>query len=186
MAGVRGIRATRVESCLAAFLLCLSLVEMVFSDEQPAPDPVRVISAAVPPVLVAFSRSAPRLAACGMAAVLLLQSVIPSTSGTLGTGFAWMAIGFALGAWLPRPWPWIGALAAAGVLRDLRSTDQDLADLLIDLAFLGFAFGAGRVVHPRAAQAQALSSRLELADDDRENRTREAVTHERAVIAREL
>ena len=186
MAVLSGVRPTRIESGLAAFLLCLSVVEMFFSDDQPAPDPIRLIMAVLPPVLVAFSRSSPRLAAAGMTCVLLLESVRASESGTLGTGFAWMAIAFALGAWMARPWRWAGGMGLAIVLSDLRGVDQDLTDLLVDLAFLGFAFAAGRLVHRRAMQAEALSSRLELADADRETRTREAVTRERAAIAREL
>jgi signal transduction histidine kinase len=186
MAGWRGFRPTRVESGLAGFLLTLSVIEMLFSDRQPSPDATRVIMAVVPPVLVAFSRSSPCLAATGTAGVLLLESVQGSTSGTLGTGFAWLAISFALGAWMARSWPWVGGLAVAGVLSDLRSVDRDLADLLIDLTFLGFAFAAGRVVHRRAARADALTSRLEVVDADHESQAKEAVTRERALIAREL
>lgn len=186
MAGWSGVRPTRVESGLAAFLLCLSVLEMLFSDEQPTPDAIRVISAVVPPVLVAFSRSSPRLAAAGMAGVFLLGSVRPSESGTLGVGFSWMALAFALGAWTPRPWPWVAGLVLTSVLSDLRSVDRDLADLLVDVAFLAFALAAGRVVHRRAMQAAALSSRLSLADADRASRMNDAVARERAVIAREL
>jgi signal transduction histidine kinase len=61
-----------------------------------------------------------------------------------------------------------------------------MSDLLIDLAFLGFAFAAGRVVHRRAMHVNALSSRLSIVDADHENQTKEAVNRERAVIAREL
>jgi signal transduction histidine kinase len=186
MARLRAVRPTWVESGLAVVLLCLSVVEMLFSDEQPTPDVTRVIMAVVPPVLVAFSRNSPALVAAGMTGVLMLESVQPGESGTLGTGFAWMAIAFALGAWLVRPWPWIGGMGLASVLADLRTVDRDLADLLIDLAFIGFAFAAGRVVHRRAMQASALSSRLQIADADRVSRTNEAVNRERALIAREL
>ena len=65
MARLRAVRPTGVESGLAVLLLCLSVVEMLFSDEQPTPDVTRVIMAVVPPVLVAFSRSSPSLAAAG-------------------------------------------------------------------------------------------------------------------------
>ncbi len=186
MAGWSGVRPTRVESGLAALLLTLSVVEMLFSDDQPPPDVTRVIMAVVPPALVAFSRSSPPLAATGVAGVMLLESVQASTSGTLGTGFAWMAIAFGLGAWMACPWPWVGGLALAGVLSDLRTYDQDLADLLVDLAFLGLAFAAGRVVHRRAARADALTSRLQIVDADHQSQEREAVVRERALIAREL
>ena len=186
MAGWRGVRPTRVESGLAAFLLTLSVVEMLFSDEQPSPNLTRVIMAVVPPVLVAFSRSSPPLAATCMAGVLLLESVEASTTGTLGTGFAWMAIAFGLGAWMARPWPWVGGLVVAGVLSDLRMVDQDSADLLVDLALLGFAFAAGRVAHRRAVRADALTSRLQVVDADYASQEKEAVIRERALIAREL
>ena len=186
MAGWIGVRATRVESALAALLLFLSVVEMLFSDEQPTPDLTRVVMAVVPPLLVAFSKSAPPLAASGMAAVLLLESIQATTSGTLGTGFAWMTIAFGLGAWMASPWLWVSGLALAGVISDVRMVDQDLADLLVDLALLGFAFAAGRVVHRRAMRADALTSRLQVVDADHESQEKEAVTRERALIAREL
>jgi signal transduction histidine kinase len=182
----RPLRPTRVESALGAVLLCLSIVEMLFSDEQPPPDAIRVISAVVPPLLVAFSRNHPRTAAGILVVVFALASVQPSESGTLGAGFAWLALLFALGAWSRQPWPWVAAVLLAGVVRDLRTVNWDLTDLLIDVAFLGFALAAGRVVHRRARQADALSARLRFADADRESRTEQAVAHERAVIAREL
>jgi len=171
---------------LGAVLLFLSLTEMLFSDEQPPPNLIRVISAVVPPVLVAFSRNYPRTGAGILVVVFALASVQPSESGTLGAGFAWMAVAFSLGAWSRRPWPWVAALLLAGVVRDLRTVNWDLADLLIDVAFLGFAVAAGRVVHRRSMHAEALTSRLRFADDERESRTQEAVARERAVIAREL
>jgi len=182
----RTLRPTRIESALGAVLLCYSVVEMLFSDEQPPPDVIRAISAMVPPVLVAFSRRAPQAAAAVLTGVFALASVQPSESGTLGAGFAWLALVFALGAWSRRPWPWLAALLLAGVLRDLRTINWDMTDTLIDVAFLAMAVAAGRVVHRRTMQADALTSRLQLADTDHERRTQEAVTRERAVIAREL
>jgi signal transduction histidine kinase len=186
VAGWKSLRPTWIESVVGALLLCLSLLEMFFSDEQPAPDLVRVVAAVVPPVLVAFSRSAPVVAVGGMIGVLLLQSIEPNESGTLGTGFSWFAISFAAGAWIARPRFWLVALVLSVVVNDARTIGYDLTDLLIDLAFLAFAFSVGRVVHRRTAQAESLSSRLELADADRERRMQEAVTRERGVIAREL
>ena len=186
MTRVRFVAPTRAESVLAGCLLCLSVVELLFSDEQPPPDPIRVISAVVPPVLVAFSRSAPRLASTGMMGVLVVTAVQPSTSGTLGTGFAWMTLVFALGAWVARPWPWVCSMLLVVALSDLRAVDRDAADLLIDLALLGLAFTAGRLVHRRTRHGEQLSSRLKLAEEDLEDRAREAVARERALIAREL
>jgi signal transduction histidine kinase len=51
---------------------------------------------------------------------------------------------------------------------------------------MGFTVVLGRIVHRRTAQADALATRLDLADVDRDTATREAVARERAVIAREL
>jgi len=171
---------------LAAVLLCLSLTEMLFSDEQPAVTGIRALAAVVPPVLVAFSRNSPEPAAAVLIGVFVLVSLQQSQSGTLGTGFAWLAVAFALAAWSRQPWPWLVALFVASTMRDLRTDDLALTDVVIDWAFVGFTVWIGRVVHRRTAQADALTSRLGLADADRENRTQEAVARERAVIAREL
>ena len=59
---------------------------MLFSDEQPAPNVISVIAAVVPPVLVAFSRTAPE-AVIGVAIVVsVLDSLEASPSGTFGAG----------------------------------------------------------------------------------------------------
>jgi signal transduction histidine kinase len=97
-----------------------------------------------------------------------------------------MLIVFATAAWAPRPWWWLGAVLAATVLRDVRTTPSDAADVVVDLVFLVAAGTAGRLVHRRAAQADQLGARLRLADDGREEATREALARERALIAREL
>jgi len=183
---LRGLRPTLIESCLAAVLLALSLVEAFLSDEQPAPTVVRLLAAVVPPVAVAFSRVWPEGAATALVSVFAVASLQPSESGTLGTGFAWLAITFGVAAWSRQAWPWLLLLVASSVIRDVRTLGFDATDLAIDLAFIGFTVAIGRVVHRRTAQADALATRLDLAEVDRDTRTREAVARERAVIAREL
>jgi signal transduction histidine kinase len=184
--GLRSFRPTRIESALGAVLLCLALAEFLFSDEQPAPNVLRVMLAVVPPVLVAFSRTAPESAAGVLACLYALDFLQPSVSGTLGAGFAEMALMFALARWSSGPWPWLLALVLTSTLRDLRTVNLDLTDVLIDLVFFSLAIATGRVLHRRTAQAETLTSRLRLADAAREARTNEAVARERSVIAREL
>ena len=145
-----------------------------------------MIAAVVPPVLVAFSRTAPE-AVIGVAiAVSVLDSLEASPSGTFGAGVAGMAIVFALAAWSRQPWPWLVAVVVAATMQDLRIVNFDLSDIVIDWVFIGFVFSIGRMVHRRTAQADELNNQLRLAELDREARAREAVTHERARIAREL
>ena len=177
------LRPTRVESALAAVLLCFSLLEVLASDEQLSPTPLRVALAIVPPLLVAWSRRWPAQVAVVLVADLLLASATQSATGTLGVGLAWMALVFAIAAWLPRPWLWLAAVLVAGTAQDLR-TGYD--NLVVDWAFFVFAATAGRIVHVRNTRAEALSQRLQLADRERDIRAREAVARERAAIAREL
>ena len=184
--GLRALRPTLIESCLAAVLLTLSLVEALFSDEQPAPTIGRLLAAVIPPVAVAFSRVWPEAAAAALVAVLAAGSLQPSESGTLGSGFAWLAVTFGVAAWSRHPWPWLLALVVSSAVRDARTIGYDATDVSIDLAFMGFTVVLGRIVHRRTAQADVLATRLDLADVDRDTATREAVARERAVIAREL
>ncbi|GAA4398960.1 sensor histidine kinase [Fodinibacter luteus] len=180
------VRPTRAESVLAVVLLCVALAEAVFSDEQPAPTLVRVTAAVVPPVAVAFSRTWPEGAAAAVVAVFLLDSMTPSPAGTLGAGFAWLAVVFAVAAWSRQPGPWLLALVVAGTMRDLRAADFEASDVVIDWAFFAAAAGVGHLVRRRTAQAEMLATRLEIADAEREAETAQAVTRERAAIAREL
>ena len=184
--GWRGIRPTSIESGLGAVFLCLAVLELLLSDEQPDPNPISVIAAVVPPVLVAFSRSAPEAVAGVAVVVSLVDSLEASPSGTLGAGFAGMAIVFALAAWVRQPWPWLVAVVVATTMRDLRTVNFGLTDILIDWAIIVFVVGIGRLVYRRTAQADELNNRLRLAELDREARTQEAVNRERARIAREL
>ncbi len=171
---------------LAAVLLCLAVLEALFSPEQPPPTVVRLIAAVVVPTAVAFSRSWPEGAAAAATGSFLLSSIEVSESGTFGGGIAWLAVVFGLAAWSRRPWPWLAALVLAGVLRDLRTVGYDMTDLVIDLIFFGFIASLGRMVHRRTVQSDRLTAQLQLADADRETRTSEALARERALIAREL
>ena len=183
---LRALRPTLIESCLAAVLLTLSLIEALFSDEQPAPTIGRLLAAAIPPVAVAFSRVWPEGAAVALVGVLVVTALQPSESGTLGVGFSWLAISFGVAAWSRRAWPWLLLLVVSSAIRDARTIGYDATDVSIDLAFMGFTVLLGRIVHRRTAQADVLATRLDLADVDRDTATREAVARERAVIAREL
>ncbi|MGA8044766.1 MAG: histidine kinase [Dermatophilaceae bacterium] len=186
MKGWRAARPTRAESVLAVVLLCVSLAEALFSDEQPAPTLMRLLAAVVPPMAVGVSRTWPEGAAGAVVAVFLLESVDPSPAGTLGAGFAWLAVVFAVAAWSPQPGPWLTALVLAGTMRDFRTTDFEATNVIIDWAFFGFAAGVGHLVRRRTARAEMLAARLELTDADRQAQTAQAVTRERAAIAREL
>jgi signal transduction histidine kinase len=184
--GWRALRPTRIESVLAAVLLLLALAEALYSDEQPAPTALRLLAAIVPPVAVAFSRTSPACAATAVLVVEVISSLQSSESGTLGAGLAGLAIVFGVAAWSRQPWPWILALIAAGTIHDLRIIEFDTTDVVIDWVFVGFTVWIGRIVHRRTAQADALTTQLQLADASRETRTKEAVARERALIAREL
>ena len=186
MATLRAVRPTRIESVLAAVLLCLAVLEALFSSEQPDPTFVRLVAAVVLPAAVAFSRSWPEGAAAAAVGVFLISSIEVSESGTFGAGIAWLAVVFGLAAWSRRPWLWLTALVVAGVLRDLRTVDYDVSDLIVDLVFFGFIVLLGRMVHRRTVRSDQLAARLHLADVERETRTTEALAHERALIAREL
>jgi signal transduction histidine kinase len=183
---LRALRPTRIESILAAVLLCLALAEALFSDEQPAPTAVRLLAAVIPPIAVAFSRTWPEGAAGAVVGAFALDSLQQSGSGTLGAGFALLAIAFGLAAWSRQPWPWLFALVVAGTMRDLRTVGYDATDVVIDWVFVGFTVWIGRVLHRRTIQSDQLTNRLQLADVEREARTKEAVARERALVAREL
>ena len=167
-------------------LLCIAVTEALFSDEQPAPTSIRLLAAVVPPTAVAFSRIRPELSAGAVVGVFVLGSLQPSPAGTLGAGFAWLAIVFAVAAWSRQPVPWLLALLVAGTMRDVRTADFDPSNMLIDWAFLGFAAGVGLIVRRRTTQSQELALRLEMADAEHEAQTEQAVARERAAIAREL
>jgi signal transduction histidine kinase len=121
-----------------------------------------------------------------VATVLLLGSVEVAPLGTLGAGFAWLATGFGVAAWSRRPWPWLGALALAAAVNDLRSVRYEASDLLVETVFFAFTVWIGRMVARRVAQAEALAASLEVADAERVAVASQAVARERATIAREL
>jgi signal transduction histidine kinase len=171
---------------IAAVLFALALTELLLSDEQPDPTLLRCVEALLPPVLVAFSRIAPVPCAGIAVGLLLVSSLEESPAGVLGAGFAWLALAFALSAWTRSPWPWLLAMLLAQTIRDTQTSGWDLTDVAIDWAFLLFTVGIGRAVFRRAAQAADLSDQLRAADAEREERTRDAVARERALIAREL
>lgn len=171
---------------LAVVLLCVALTEAVFSDEQPAPTLVRLLAATMPPIAVAFSRTRPEAAAGAVVAVFLLGSLEPSPSGTLGAGLAWLAVVFAVAAWSRQRWPWLLTLVLAGTMRDLRTTEFEASNVLVDWVFFAFAAGVGNLVRRRTTNAEMLSAQLEITAAEHEARTTQAVTHERAAIAREL
>ncbi len=171
---------------LAAVFLCVALIEAVFSEEQPAPTLVRLLAAVVPAIAVAFSRTWPEGAAAAVVGVFLLESLVPSPAGTLGAGLAWLAVAFAVAAWSRQPGPWLLALLVASTTRDLRTTDFEASNVIVDCAFFAFAVGAGHLVRRRTIHAEMLASRLEIADAEIEAQTTQAITRERAAIAREL
>ncbi len=171
---------------LAAVFLCVALIEAVFSEEQPAPTLVRLLAAVVPAIAVAFSRTWPEGAAGAVVGVFLLESLVPSPAGTLGAGLAWLAVAFAVAAWSRQPGPWLLALLVASTTRDLRTTDFEASNVIVDCAFFAFAVGAGHLVRRRTNHAEMLASRLEIADAELEAQTTQAITRERAAIAREL
>ncbi|MFW5472446.1 sensor histidine kinase [Knoellia sp. CPCC 206450] len=171
---------------LSVLLLGVALGEALFSDEQPSPTFVRLLAAAVPPVAVAFSRTRPSFAACAVVGVFLVESLQPSPAGTLGAGFAWLTVAYAVSAHTRQPGPWLLALVLASTMRDLRTIEFEPSNVVIDWAFFAFAVGAGHVVRRRTTQAQELANQLRTADAEREERTAQAVTRERAAIAREL
>ena len=186
MAALRALRPTRIESYLAAVLLLLALVEALFSDEQPTATVFRVLTAAIPASAVAFARSRPELAATAVVCTLLLASLEPSPSGTLGAGLGWLAVAFGLAAWSAQPWSWLLAMVVAGTVRDLRAVPVEASNVIIDWVFAGFTVWMGRVVHHRSARADELTARLALAETERETRTNQALARERSEIAREL
>ncbi len=186
MAALQAFRPTRIESCLAAVLLLLALVEALFSDEQPSATVFRVLAAAIPAAAVALSRSRPEVAATAVVCTLVLASLEASPSGTLGAGLSWLAVAFGLAAWSAQPWPWLLALVVAGTLRDLRAVPLEASNVIIDWVFAGFTVWMGRVVHHRSARADELTAHLEAAETERETRIKQAVAGERSVIAREL
>ena len=167
-------------------LLCVALTEAVFSDEQPAPTFVRLLAAGVPPIAVAFSRIWPEAAGGAVVAVFLVGSLESSPSGTLGAGLAWLAVVFAVAAWSRQPWPWLLTLVLAGTMRDLRTTEFEASNVVVDWAFFAFAAGVGNLVRRRTTNAEMLAAQLEITAAEREARTTQAVSNERAAIAREL
>ncbi|KRF24809.1 sensor histidine kinase [Phycicoccus sp. Soil803] len=182
----RDFRPTRGEAVLAAVLLCVALTEALFSDEQPAPTLVRLLAAGVPPIAVAFSRIWPEVAAGAVVAVFLVGSFESSPAGTLGAGLAWLAVVFAVAAWSRQPWPWLLTLVLVGTFRDLRTTPFEASNVLVDWAFFTFAIGVGNLVRRRTTKTEMLAAQLEIAAAEHEARTTQAVSHERAAIAREL
>ena len=137
--------------------MLLALAEAFLSDEQPVPTVIRLLAAVVPPVAVAWSRTWPELAAGAVIGVEILSSVQSSEAGTLGAGFAGLAIVFGLAAWSRHPWPWLLALVVAGTLHDLRITQFGATDVAIDWAFIAFTIWIGRTVHRRTVQAAHLA-----------------------------
>jgi signal transduction histidine kinase len=187
MSRLRGLRLHPVSAALSVLLLVLSVWEIFASDELPGPVTLpRLVGAVVPPLLVAFTRSAPERCAALLVAAHLLESVPGPPSGTLGAGFATLTVPFFVTAWAARPWPWVVALLLSGTVRDLQTPGFESIDMMIDWAFLLLAAAAGRLVHQRHAQAERLASHLELVDGSRREVVDEAVARERAVIAREL
>lgn len=168
MDSLRDVRPTLGESVLAALLLCMALAEAVFSDEQPAPTLVRLLAATIPPIAVAFSRTWPEAAAGAVVAVFLLGSLEASPAGTLGAGFGWLVVVFAVSAWSRQRWPWLLTLVVAGTMRDLRTIPFEASNVLVDWAFVAFSIGMGNLVRRRTTKAEALAAQLEITAAERE------------------
>ncbi len=179
-------RPTLVESVFAALLLAESISELTGPSEGGGNEVVRYVVALVPPLILAWSRTAPVLAAAVLSAVWLLDAFPGPAEGTLGAGFAMLGIAFAVAAWVDRPWPWIFAIWASGTIRDLRMYDREPIDMYIDWGFVLVSAVAGLAVHRRAAHARELAGQLELSFTDQERLASEAVARERETIAREL
>jgi signal transduction histidine kinase len=186
MSSPRLPRPTKVESAIGAVLLAESVLELFDDDPYAQPAAVRVAVALVPPVVVAFSRRAPRGAAAVVLAAWFLDIVLGPPLGTLGAGFSMLVVAFGLSAWRDRPWGWLGALLVLDAVRMSRMTDAQPEDVYIDAAFIALVVLVGRVVRRRTVQAEFLGSRLELSERARETAAQEAVQRERAVLAREL
>ena len=179
-------RPTLIESVLAALLLAESVMELTGPASGDGPAAIRFVVALVAPIAVAFSRSAPAGAGLALTLMWLLDSFPGPAEGTLGAGFAMLAIIFGVAAWAARPWPWILAIFVAGTIRDVRMYQADSMDLFIDWGFVAVCTAAGLAVRYRAAHADRLEGELEVTRAEQERRSAEAVAAERATIAREL
>jgi len=184
----RRLPITVTESLIGGVLLCLAMLELFFSDEQPHPTTLDAfLMAAVPPIAVMFSRRHAEAAVGAVAACVLMAAAADTPGGVLGSGLSWLLVlPFALAAWSTHPVPWLAVLGGATLVREVSTGGFDAADGVVDWIFLAMAVGAGRVVHHRARQAESLGGQLHLAEEQRAARVAEAVSHEREVIAREL
>jgi signal transduction histidine kinase len=179
-------RPTKVESVLAAVLLAESVLELVTDGGTAQSWVARVFAGVVPPVAVAFTRVAPRGAAAALLVAWLVDSLPGPVSGTIGAGFAMLAVTFGVSAWSAQPWGWLVTLVAADTFRWTRMGSWEVTDIGIDWAFLAMCVLAGRLVHRRTQRADSLDSRLRLSEAKRDEQTRDALARERARLAREL
>ena len=80
----------------------------------------------------------------------------------------------------------LGLASAAGILRSVAMPDQDLGGDLVNAAFGILAWAIGRLVRVLESRAVRSEQRVQVVEDWAAESSREAVTDERARIAREL
>jgi signal transduction histidine kinase len=180
------VRAHQFDVSLVALLLLLHLVGF---GQSPGVGAAASLLAAAPIVALLFRRAAPvvvtltYLVSTGLSLLLDLPD-----AGSSATVVAIVAGAYSAGAYLSLPWG-LATLALwwMSVLLDFVAGRETggVADFLFAGLILGCAFVPGVVVQRLRRQAEAGRVALDAANSDRE-RARQAVSAERARIAREL
>ena len=174
------------DAVLAVLLTLLAQVELLLADDVEGPVLLQSLAFVAMTASVAWRRSFPLLAAALAAAGLATQT-IGGDAEVVGGFLALIIVTYSVGSYAPLKPAVIGGaliLAAVFVYPFLRGVS--FADEVGNAAIFVGAWALGRMVRSRQRRALHAQARLEAAEREHLERTRQIVSEERARIAREL
>jgi signal transduction histidine kinase len=184
--GGRRWTPTTIDAVLAALLASLAQVELLLADVVQGPRVVQSLSFVAMTVAVAWRRSFPFWAAT-LAAVGLTVQTLAGEAEVVGGFLALAVVTYSVASYAPLvPAITGGVLVLAAVFLYPFLGDVNFADEVGNGAIFIGAWGLGRLVRARQHRALVAQAKLEIAEREHEDRTRQILTEERTRIAREL
>lgn len=139
-------------------------------------------------VPIAWRRTAPYPAVVVSAVALAVEGLLLTPTGTLGALIAGLVLTYSAARYVPAVRLVVAGVAIAGGVGIHRAATAGSGpvDVLFDVFFLAAAWGVGRGLRRRQAQADQLVAERDFVLELAERRTSEAISLERGRIAREL
>jgi signal transduction histidine kinase len=179
-------RPAPADAALALVLAAAALVEMAVSG-WPPPAWAAAIAVLMTTLPLAWRATAPLLVVFAAAAGVVLAGAVGNSEEL--PLMIWLAVGagiYSLGEYGSNAQLAIGGAVAAPVYTILGVIEDDAGSAAFAALLTLAALGVGRAVRLMGFESDVLEARIDRLRDEQEQRAREAVTAERARIAREL